>query len=82
MTWQEFMKLYSPNFSPLLPPGANPARIVGHQFTEDRIRLPGMYSLPKGPTQSGTDVGVFDSKWLGGITLRPENSQQKTVHIL
>jgi GH25 family lysozyme M1 (1,4-beta-N-acetylmuramidase) len=71
MTWQRFMKIYSPNFSPLLPPGANPARIVGHQFTGDRIRLPGMYSLPSGPVLSGADVSLFNSEWLEGITLRP-----------
>lgn len=71
MTWQRFMKLYSPNFSPLLPPGANPARVVGHQFTGDRIRLPGMYSLPSGPVLSGADVSLFNSEWLEGITLRP-----------
>jgi hypothetical protein len=71
MTWQQFMKLYTPNFSPLLPPGANPERIVGHQFTGDRIRLPGMYSLPTGPAQSGADVSLFNSEWLERITLRP-----------
>jgi GH25 family lysozyme M1 (1,4-beta-N-acetylmuramidase) len=71
MTWQRFMKLHSPNFSPLLPPGANPARVVGHQFTGDRIRLPGMYSLPTGPVQSGADVSLFNQEWLEGVTLRP-----------
>jgi hypothetical protein len=39
MSWERFMKHYAPNFPPLLPPGANPERIVGHQFTGDRIRF-------------------------------------------
>jgi hypothetical protein len=72
MTWPLFMKKYSPSFSPLLPPGANPERVVGHQFTGDRIRLPGMYAQPTGPTLSGADVSLFNVEWLQSVTLRPE----------
>lgn len=71
MSWPQFMKSYTPNFAPLLPPGANPERVVGHQFTGDRVRLPGMYSLPKGSVRSGADVSLFDPEWLQSVTLQP-----------
>lgn len=81
MTWQRFMELYTPDFSPLLPPGADPARAVGHQFTGDRIRLPGMYSLPTGDVRSGADVSLFHSEWLESITLRPGMDEIETARI-
>jgi hypothetical protein len=81
MTWQRFMKLYAPNFSPLLPPGANPARVLGHQFTGDRIRLPGMYSLPTGGALSGADVSVFNSEWLEKISAQSGMDKIETARI-
>lgn len=71
LTWPRFLKQYAANLVPKLPPGANPERVVGHQFTGDRIRLPGMYSLPKGPVLSGADVSLFNADWLEKVTLRP-----------
>jgi GH25 family lysozyme M1 (1,4-beta-N-acetylmuramidase) len=73
MTWQRFLKQYAVKLAPWLPPGANPERVVGHQFTGDRIRLPGMYSLPSGPTLSGADVSLFNAEWLEKVTQRPWN---------
>jgi hypothetical protein len=81
MAWEHFMKLYAPEFPPLLPPGANPDRIVGHQFTGDRIRLPGMYSLSTDEVLSGADVSVFNSEWLENITLQPSSDGMNTAHI-
>jgi GH25 family lysozyme M1 (1,4-beta-N-acetylmuramidase) len=81
MTWQRFMKLYTPDFSPLLPPGANPVRVVGHQFTGDRVRLPGMYSLATDEILSGADVSVFNAEWLEKIALLPGADTIETARI-
>jgi len=81
MPWQQFMELYTPNFPPLLPPGVDPLRVVGHQFTGDRIRLPGMYTLSTGDVLSGADVSVFDSEWLEKITLQPGLNKIETARI-
>lgn len=69
--WNELKQRWLPkeNWSPLLPPGAG--RIVGWQFTGDKLMLPGMYSDDAGIERSPADVNIFDPAWLDLITGKP-----------
>lgn len=64
VSWDELEQKWLPKetWSPLLPPGAG--RVVGWQFTGDKLMLPGMYSDEAGIERSPADVSLFDPAWL------------------
>lgn len=64
ISWDDLKTKWLPkeNWSPLLPPGAG--RVVGWQFTGDKLMLPGMYSDEAGIERSPADVSLFDPAWL------------------
>lgn len=71
VTWDEMRAnwLPKPNAAPLVPPGAG--RMVGWQFTGDKLMLPGMYADDAGLELSPADVSIFDPAWLDLITGKP-----------
>ncbi len=75
-----------PNYQLLLPPGADPEKVVGHQFTGDRLLLPGVYSDDAGTKRSPLDVSVFNKEFLNSLTnpapVPVELSLEEKVEIL
>ena len=65
-TWEALEKEWLPNYPLLVPPGAKEEWIVGHQFTGDAFRLPGVVDA------SGhnmlLDVSIFSEKFLNVIS--------------
>jgi hypothetical protein len=60
MSWEAFKADWLPTYNPLIPPGAREP--IGHQFTGDKVLLPGMYA-DAGP-RSPADVSLFNREWL------------------
>lgn len=77
LTWDELKENWMPRpgATPLVPPGAG--RIVGWQYTGDKLMLPGMYADEAGTELSPADVSIFDPAWLDLITSgkEPEKPQ-------
>jgi GH25 family lysozyme M1 (1,4-beta-N-acetylmuramidase) len=66
ITWEQLQKEWIPNYKFLTPPGAKEERIVGHQFTGDAFRLPGVYnSLGHNVL---LDVSIFSEEFLKVIS--------------
>ena len=64
VSWDELKRDWIPKAgaTPLVPPGAG--RIVGWQYTGDKLMLPGMYADDAGLERSPADVSIFDPAWL------------------
>jgi uncharacterized protein YgiM (DUF1202 family) len=66
ITWEQLQKEWIPDYKLLTPPGAKDERIVGHQFTGDTFRLPGVYdSLGHNVL---LDVSIFSEKFLNAVS--------------
>jgi len=65
-TWEALQKEWLPNYPLLVPPGAKEEWIVGHQFTGDAFRLPGV-SDASGHNML-LDVSIFSEKFLNVIS--------------
>jgi hypothetical protein len=62
MSWEDFKARWLPNYTPLVPPGTSMGLLYGHQFTGDRVKLPGVYD--SFGRRMPLDVSVFDGAWL------------------
>ena len=66
ITWKALQKEWLPDYSLLVPPGAKEELIVGHQFTGDAFRLPGVYDVSGHSVV--LDVSLFSEKFLNVIS--------------
>lgn len=71
LDWETVIAKWLPNYKLRLPAGVDPEKIVGHQFTGDRMLLPGMYSDKLGRNRSAADVSVFNAEWLEKLGKMP-----------
>lgn len=72
ISWDEMRKNWLPNYKILLPPGVDADKVVGHQFTGDKFKLPGMYANKEKTLLAPADVSVFDKAFLdriGGVSV-------------
>ncbi len=60
------------DFSPALPPGVGKEKVVGHQFTGDKLSLPGLYGNPERTEYAKADVNLFDEQFLTEIGAIPQ----------
>ena len=68
-TWKLLLEKFLPGAIELdLPPGVELSQVVGHQFTGDKLSLPGLYS---DTGFSAVDVCLFDAKFLNEIGATP-----------
>ena len=65
-TWEALKKEWLPDYTLLAPPGTKEERIVGHQFTGDTFRLPGVYDVLGHNVL--LDVSIFSEKFLNIIS--------------
>jgi hypothetical protein len=72
MSWKDLRDKWLPNYDPIYKDtGIIKENIVGHQFTGDRMLLPGSYSDLLGWKRKPVDVSVFQSSFmehLGEVT--------------
>jgi uncharacterized protein YgiM (DUF1202 family)/GH25 family lysozyme M1 (1,4-beta-N-acetylmuramidase) len=66
ITWKQLQKEWIPDYKLLTPPGTKEERIVGHQFTGDAFRLPGVYDSYG--RNMLLDVSIFSEKFLNTIS--------------
>ena len=68
-TWKRLLEKFLPGaFNLDLPPGVKLSQVVGHQFTGDKLSLPGLYS---DTGFSAVDVCLFDANFLTEIGATP-----------
>jgi exopolysaccharide biosynthesis protein/GH25 family lysozyme M1 (1,4-beta-N-acetylmuramidase) len=69
LTWAELKTNILPkvNFAPALPANLTAAHVVGHQFTGDKLSLPGLYGDVERKKFSAADVSLFDEQFLKGL---------------
>lgn len=68
-TWKRLLEKFLPEAVALdLPPGVELSQVVGHQFTGDKLSLPGLYS---DTGFSAVDVCLFDAGFLTEIGATP-----------
>lgn len=60
VSWDELIRDWMPKYTVSAPVGTR--QLVGHQFTGDRLLLPGMYDYYG--RRSPADVSVFDASWI------------------
>ena len=65
ITWAQLQKEWMPDYKLLYPPGSKEEKIVGHQFTGNVFRLPGVYDA-NGKTLV-LDVNIFSEDFLLAI---------------
>jgi hypothetical protein len=61
LEWEDLIKNWLPKYQVSVPVGTQ--NLIGHQFTGDRCKLPGMYDAYN--RRSPADVSIFSSAWLG-----------------
>jgi GH25 family lysozyme M1 (1,4-beta-N-acetylmuramidase) len=73
LTWADLRTNILPkvNFAPALPPRLTAEHVVGHQFTGDKLSLPGLYGNIERTKFSAADVNLFDDKFLEHIGAIP-----------
>jgi hypothetical protein len=73
LTWADLKTQILPkvNFSPALPAKLNEQHVVGHQFTGDKLSLPGLYGDLERTKFSAADVNLFDEQFLKDIGAVP-----------
>jgi len=65
VSWEDVRNFWLPKYT-MSTPGGN---IVGHQFTGDKLLLPGMYTPYN--ALSPADVNLFSSEWLNASPVIP-----------
>ncbi len=68
-TWKNVIANWLPDYEPLVPLGGNRELVVGHQFSGDAFRLPGVYDS-LGNTVP-LDLNVFDETFLTSLVENP-----------
>lgn len=66
LSWEDLRNTYMPSYNILLPLGAQEKNVVGHQFSGDSLKLPGMYDAIG--RRTGADVNVFSRNFFDMIT--------------
>jgi hypothetical protein len=70
LTWSELKASWLPQYSPNVPDGADPKKLIGHQFTGDRCLLPGVYNAAG--KQAPLDVSIFDGAFIDRLKASPD----------
>ncbi len=60
LEWEDLLKNWLPKYQVSVPVGTQ--NLIGHQFTGDRCKLPGMYDAYN--RRSPADVSMFSKAWL------------------
>jgi hypothetical protein len=73
ITWADLQSRILPevNCPPSLPPGIDKGRVIGHQFTDDELLLPGFYEDIQRTQLSAVDISLFDQGFLREIEAVP-----------
>ncbi len=81
LTWADLKTQVLPkvNFFPALPAQLTQAHVVGHQFTGDKLSLPGLYGNVEQTKFSAADVNLFDDQFLQTIGAVPTPTPMPAV---
>ena len=73
LTWSELKTSILPmvDFLPTRPPGLPSEGVIGHQFTGDKLSLPGLYADEHRTRYAAADVNLFDDGFLTEIGAVP-----------
>lgn len=73
LTWAELKTNILPKvtFAPAIPSTLTAAHVVGHQFTGDKLSLPGLYGNVERTKFSAADVSLFDDQFMQEIGAAP-----------
>jgi len=74
LTWADLKAQILPmvDFLPAMPPGLNREQVIGHQFTGDKLSLPGLHGDKYRTKYSAADVNLFDEQFLEDIGAVPD----------
>jgi SH3-like domain-containing protein len=73
LTWADLKTRILPrvDFLPARPPGLSQDKVIGHQFTGDKLSLPGLYGDTQRTRYAAADVNLFDDGFLQEIGAVP-----------
>jgi hypothetical protein len=74
LTWADLKANILPvvDFFPARPSGITRERVIGHQFTGDKLSLPGLYEDSLRTKYAAADLNLFDEQFLSEIGAVPD----------